>query len=181
MKYLIHIVFVCVMPFFGYAQTGEPANGFGFALNSSMNGEVYPIRLIPSITYLNGKSQYELGFGFHPFIHTDQNILSGDFNYKYFPNGIGNKYNMYLITSLSYVNNKKLTYYPTKYKYVFLNGGYGFEINAFKGAYLGTNITTGAFTYQVKSKNPYEGFAKNELFDEFRFNLAFQFNVGYRF
>jgi hypothetical protein len=167
--------------FFSNAQTNDSNGKFGFTINSSLNGEIQPIRIVPSLTYYKGKNQFELGFGMHPFIRKDQKIKSGEFNYKYYPNGTDNKYNLYFITRLSYVNNTRNTYYPATYNYLFLNGGYGLEIKAFKGAYLGTNISIGTFTYNKDSENPYNTFAPKKLFEEFGFDLAFQFNIGYRF
>jgi hypothetical protein len=70
---------------------------------------------------------------------------------------------------------------PSKYNYLFLNGGYGFQLSATKKLYLGTNFTIGTYSYSKRSEIPFEGFAKKDLFDEFGFNLAFQFNIGYRF
>lgn len=181
MKGILLISFIILTPLLSKAQEKEPNGSFGFAINSSMNGEIYPIRLVPGITYLTGKSQWELGAGLHPYIHKDERILSCELNYKYFPNGTANKFNMYLLGRFSYVNNPKETYFPTTYNYLFLNGGYGFEINAFKALYLGTNISIGAFTYSKSSENPYLDFSKSNMFDELEFNLAFQFNIGYRF
>jgi hypothetical protein len=181
MKRFLILSFIILLPLLSHGQEKKPDGSFGFVINSGMNGEVYPIRLVPSITYFRGKSQWELGAGLHPYIHKNQRILSLEMNYKYFPNGLGNKFNMYLITHFSYVNNKLETYYPTTYNYLFLNGGYGFQINAFKGTHIGTNVSLGAFTYQNNSENPYDGFASNSLFDEFGLNLSFQFNIGYRF
>ena len=163
------------------AQTDTKTGQFGFALNSSLNGEIYPIRLVPSISYLKNNSQLELGFGIHPFIRKDQNIFSGEFNYKYFPNGTDRKFNMYLIACISYVYNPRKTYYPAIYQYLFVNGGYGFQLVPFKNAYMGTNISIGTFTYSKQSEIPYESVVKKDLFEEFGFNLAFQFNIGYRF
>lgn len=163
------------------AQTDTATNKFGFAINSSLNGEVYPIRLVPSVTYLKNKNQFELGLGIHPFIRKDQNIYSVEFNHKYFPNGTDNKFNMYLISRVSYVHNPRETYYPTTYNYLFLNAGYGFQIVPFKNAYLGTNMSIGTFSYAKKSEVPYPAFQEIALFDTFGFNLAFQFNIGYRF
>lgn len=181
MKYYLFLTLTCLIPLFAQAQTSETTGKFGFVMNSSLNGEVYPIRLVPSVTYYKGNNQFELGPGLHPFFQKGQTILSCELNYKYFPNGTVNKFNMYLVTRFSYVNNAKDTYFPTTYNYFFLNAGYGFEINPFKGAYIGTNISIGAFTYSKNSGNPYLNFAKKALFDELGFNLAFQFNVGYRF
>lgn len=163
------------------AQTSDTTGRFGFVINSSINGELRPFRLIPSVTYQKGNNQYELGIGVNPFISDEQSIWSADLNYKYYPNGLYNKYSMYLFTQFSYVNNQRNKYFSTSYNYLFLNGGYGFEINAFKGFYLGTNISIGAYTYSKKSAITNDHFAKASLFDDVGVNLAAQFNVGYRF
>jgi hypothetical protein len=181
MKHYLLLVLIILIPLFTQAQTSDSTGKFGFVINSSLNGEIYPIRLVPGVTYYKGNNQFELGFGLHPFIQKNQRILSCELNYKYFPNGTVNKFNMFLITRFSYINDVKETYFPTTYNYLFLNGGYGFEINAFKGVYLGTNISIGVFTYGKNSENPYLNFAKNSMFDELGFDLAFQFNIGYRF
>ena len=181
MKHYIFLTLISLIPFVTNAQSGDSRGSFGFALNSSVNGELYPIRIVPSLTYIKGKNQLELGFGFNPFIRITQKLLSSELNYKHFPNGTENTFNMYLIARFSYINSARDTYYPTNYNYLFLNGGYGIEIKAYKGAYIGTNISSGIFTYSKKSDIPYEAFASQKLFDMFRFNLAFQFNMGYRF
>ena len=181
MKHYLLLILISLIPLFTQAQTSDTTGKFGFVMNSSLNGELNPIRLVPSVTYYKGNNQFELGLGLSPFIQKEQRILSCELNYKYFPNGTANKFNMYLITRFSYIHNERNTYFPTTYNYLFLNEGYGFEINAFKGLYLGTNISIGVFTYSKNSENPYPGFAKNKLFDELGFDLATQFNVGYRF
>ena len=181
MKRYILILLFGVLSLNIHAQADPDKGQFGFALNSGLNGEIYPIRLMPTVTYLKNKSQYELGLGFHPFLRKDQTIYSGEFNYKYFPNGTANKFNMYLVSSVSFVHNLRKTYYPTRYNYLFLNGGYGFQLTPFKNAYIGTNMSIGLFTRSKRSEVPYTSFAKEDLFDHFGFNLAFQFNMGYRF
>ena len=181
MKPYLILLLVSICPLLIQAQTSDSTNTFGVTINSSLNGELYPVRLIPSLTYTRGKSQFELGIGIHPFIRKDQKIVSGEFNYKFFPNGIDHKFNMYLVSCFSFIHNARETYYPTTYNYLFLNGGYGFDINAFGNFYLGTNISAGIFTYSKKSEIPYDSFASKQLFDDFGFNLAFQFNIGYRF
>jgi hypothetical protein len=179
-KYLL-ITLIGLISFSNYGQTTDSTGRFVFALNSSLNGELTPIRMVPSIAFLKGKSQFELGFGLNLFSRITHKILTGEFNYKYFPNGAENKFNMYLIGRFSYINNRRNYYYPSTYNYLFLNGGYGFQISPFKNAYLGTNISIGTFSYSKRSEVPYPSFTKTDLFDEFGFNLAFQFNLGYRF
>ena len=181
MKHFIFILLMSTASYFSFAQKSDDTGSFGISINSSFNGELYPIRIIPSLTYFRGRSQLELGFGMHPFIRKDQRILSCDFNYKYYPNGTNDKFNLYFLTHLAYVNNKRDSYFPTTYNYLFLNGGYGLEINPFKNAYFGTNISIGTFTFKKDSTNPYDTFTSTKLFKEFGFELGFQFNIGYRF
>lgn len=181
MKNYIFLTLISLIPFVANAQSSDSTGSFGFAFNSSVNGELYPIRIVPGLTYIKGKNQLELGFGFNLTDRKFQKLVSSELNYKFFPNGTVNKFNIYLITRFSYINSARDTYYPTNYNYLFLNGGYGIEIKAFESVYIGTNISAGAFTYSKNSKIPYDAFTSQKLFDTFGFNLAFQFNVGYRF
>jgi len=183
MKYFLLLILTTLLSYAGNAQKNDPTgNGFGFALNSGINSEVNAIQIVPSASFYSGKSQFELGVGFDSFIQKDQRVVSGQFNYKYFPNGRANKFNMYLMMSFAYVNQLRKTYYPATYQYLFLNGGYGFQIRTFKGMYIGTNINIGTFTNNKRSENPYNEYYGNEnLFDEFGVSLACELNVGYRF
>lgn len=181
MKLYFIISLFGLIPFFSFAQSMDSTGRFGFALNSSFNGELYPVRIVPSAIYTKGKNQFELGVGFNPVSRQNQKILSGELNYKYFPNGHNKKFNMYLITRISYVNSSRDNYYPSTYNFLFANAGYGFEINRFKNAFMGTNVSIGTFTFNKKSEIPYTEFANQQFFDEFGFNLAFQFHIGYRF
>jgi len=120
-----------------------------------------------------------LGIGFPPFNQKEQRTVSGEFNYKYFPNGRRNKFNMYLMMSFAYINQLRKTYYPATYQYLFLHGGYGFQIRAFKNMYIGTNFNIGAFTNSKRSENPYKAYYGAEnLFDKFGVSLTCQLNIG---
>jgi hypothetical protein len=180
MKKYLFIAWLCLIPFINYSQTEDHPKGFGFALKSSFNGELDPIRFVPSVVYFKKNNQFELGVGFNPFGRDSQKQLSTEFNYKYFPNGFGKKFNMFLIVRASYVNSIGRTYYPTTYNYLFLNGGYGFEVIPFKNAFIGTNVTLGGYTYNKKSDIPYNAFESQKFFDELGMTLAFQFSIGYR-
>jgi len=183
MKYFLLIIAISLVPNLVNAQNKDSRdNGFDLTLGSSINSEINSMLIVPSASYSKGKNQLELGLGFHPFNQNDQRIISGEFNYRYFPNGRKNKFNMYLMMSFAYLNQLKMTYYPATYQYLFLHGGYGFQIKAFKGIYVGTNINIGTFTNSKCSKNPYNEYYGNEnLFDEFGVSLTGEFNVGYRF
>ena len=154
---------------------------FGVALNSSVNGEVYPVRLVPTATLLVDKNQLEAGVGLHPFIRRDQRVWSGELNYKRFPNGTERPLSLYLISRLSYVHLDRETYYPTTYHYLFVNGGYGLKLQGDSPVYFGTNTTIGIYTFARSSENPYPGFDSDSLFAEWGVNLAFQANIGVRF
>jgi hypothetical protein len=183
MKYHILILLTSLIPYLGSAQKNDTeSNSWGFALNSGFNTEVSAIGLVPGASCYRGKSQFEFGVGFYPFNLKDQRIVSGEFNYKYFPNGTDHKFNLFLIMSCSYVNQLRKSYYPATYQYLFLSGGYGMQIRLFKGAYLGTSVNFGAFTNSKRTENPYKNYiGTQELFDKIGMYLDFQLNVGYRF
>ncbi len=179
-RWLVGLLLV-VLPATSHAEAPDESGRFGIALNTSFNGEVYPLRLVPTATYATGRSQFEAGVGIHPFIRKEQRVWSGEFNYKYYPNTTEQTLSPYLIGRFSYVNNALESYYPTTYHYLFLNAGYGLVLSSNGRSYVGTNVTGGLFTYARASENPYPGFDKDGLFDKVGLNLACQFNVGYRF
>jgi hypothetical protein len=164
-----------------FAQSQDKIKTFGAAINSSVNGEFYLFQIVPSLVYSRGKSQMELGVGFNPSDRQNQKLLSSEFNYKYYPNGKNNKFNLYFIANASLVKRTLNSYYPTVYNYFFVSGGYGFEIRPFKNTFMGTNIGIGTFTFKKNSEIPYAAFESQKFFDEFGYMLAFQFNLGYKF
>jgi len=179
----ILIIQILLFPIVLQAQQKDVANTdkLGFSLNTGFNGELGAFQATPSLAYLKGNSQFELGVGFNPFDRADQTLLNGDINYKYFPNGIDRKFNLYFITQLSIIHNQRNTYYRATYNYLFLNAGYGFQIKLFDGGYLGTNVKMGTFTFNKSSTNPYEGFRSTDFFDKTGFNLDFQMHLNYFF
>ncbi len=183
MKHYFLILLASLIPYLSSAQKGDDtSNSWGLALNSGFNTELNTVGLVPSASYYKGKSQFELGVGVYPFVVKNQRIVSGNFNYKYFPNGADNKFNLFLMMSGAYVNQLRKTYYPATYQYLFLSGGYGMQIKLFKAAYLGTSFNLGTFTHSKRTENPYKNYLGTQnLFDEFGMTLAFQVNVGYRF
>ncbi len=177
------IILILLLPLAHQAQTSNTENTgkLGFSLNTGYNGELFAFQVTPSLAYLKRNSQFELGLGFNPFGRTDQTLFSGDINHKYFPNGTGRKFNLYFVSQLIIIHNERNTYYPATYNYLFLNAGYGFQIKLFEGAYLGTNVKIGTFTYNKSSTNPYEGFYSTGFLDETGFNFDFQLHLNYFF
>lgn len=182
MKHFLLLILIGLLPFSGKAQKADSTKGkFGLALNTGISTMVLPVRLIPTFSYYHGNHKLELGIGFHPFIMQSHQVVSGEFNYKYFPNGLDKKFNMYLMASFRYLNHLKKSYYPTRYNYLFLNAGYGFQVKVAGRVYLGTNLAFGAYTNSRQSENPYNYDGSAQLFKSFGMNFEFQANIGYRF
>lgn len=181
MKKCFIILLISLSPVFAISQSIDSSGKFGITLNSSFNGEVYPLRIIPTLTYTKGKNQAELGLGFHPFYRDNYRIISTELNHKHFPNGRENKFNMFFISQFSYINNRRDTFNPSTYNYLFLNAGYGFEIKASENVSIGMNVSSGVFTYSKKTEIPYPEFDSSKMFEKLEWNLAFQFSLGYRF
>jgi len=183
MKQNLLLLLITLAPFLCLSQTKDTTSvsRFGLSVVTSFNGELYALQVAPSLSYSCGKNQFQIGVGVNPFDRVDQTLLSGELSHKYFPNGTKNKFNLYLITRLSLVHNKRNTYYPANYNYLFLYGGYGFQIRLFEGAYMGTNMSLGTFTFNKNSDNPYEGFTSKALLDKIGVCLSTQFHLSYRF
>lgn len=183
MKKYIIIAFLGLIAFAAKAQSTDSSGRIGFTVNASFNSVLPPVRIVPSVTYTKRKNQLELGVGFHPLNLEQERILSVELNQKYYPNGMSNKYNMYFISRAALVNNRRNTFYPATYTYLFLNAGYGFEVHPVPGAgfYMGTNMTMGAFTYGKQSDTAHEMFRSQKMFQKFGYNLGLQVNIGYRF
>ena len=179
----ILITLILLSPLVHQAQISDSktTGKLGVSFNTGFNGELYSLLATPGLAYLEGNSQLELGLGFNPFDRANQTLLSGEVNYKYFPNGLEQKFNLYFVTQLAIIHNQRNTYYPATYNYLFLDAGYGFQIKLFDGAYLGTNVKMGTFTFNKTSENPYEGFRSMGFFDETGLNLEFQLHLNYYF
>lgn len=171
------VLLLCLCPLLGHAT----APRWGVALNTSVNGEVMAMRLVPSATLRLGKTQLEAGVGLHPYIRTDQRVLSGELNAKVFPNGTGNALDLYLIGRAAAVRNQLQTHYPTTLHHLFLLGGYGLQLTRPQGVSVGTNVAIGPTTRSRTTTNPYPGVADDRMFDELGVALAFQFHLGMAF
>jgi hypothetical protein len=183
MRNYIIIALIGLLTFTLQAQSNETPGKFGLSLNTAFNGELPTPRIIPSVTYTKGKNQYDLGIGFQPFNLDQERLLSIELSEKHYINGMESKYNMYFISTASLVNIKRDTYYPATYNYLFLNTGYGFDVQPIPnfGLYLGTNMTIGMFTYSKQTDTPNDMFQSQKMFREFGYNLTLQANIGYRF
>jgi len=181
MKQSLFVLLITLLPFCLLAQSNSAHGRWGVEITSSLHNELTPIRLGPTLTYTKGNNQYNMGVSMAPSTSNGQRILSVDYRNKHFLNGTDQKYSLYLTTGASYIRNERETFFPTTYNYLFFDAGYGFQVNVIGGMYLGTNVIAGLFTYQRNTENPLEGFASTRLFEEWGFQLGFQFNMGYRF
>lgn len=179
MKNYLIISTMAFLPLLNYAQSTESGGIYGANINSSINGELYAVMLTPCFTYTKGKSQLEFGVGLNLNERQEQSLWSSELNYKFYPNGMDNKFDLYFLTQFAYLNRTQHSYYPADYNYLFVNGGYGFEIKVHKKIYLGSQLSVGAFSFSRISENPYLDLSN--MFEEIGFSLAFQVNAGYRF
>jgi hypothetical protein len=162
------------------AQDLDKPNRFGAAVNSSIWDGYRSISIAPTVTYLKGKHQFELGFGLHPFTSDNVRMLSTEFNYKYFPNGIENRFNIYFLTNFTHSNKLIRQSLDTRDNYLILTGGYGFQVKVLKNAYFGTNVNIGGLTKSRSSEDP--NYNNNQkLFDRYYLSGAIRLNIGYRF
>ena len=158
-------------------------------VNSEFYGECGTVQLGLGVFYQIQKHQLELGVGFNPGGRSEQSLLNVNLNYKFFPNGRVQKFNLYMIVSTSFVLNNVLTFYPSTNYYLFLNAGYGLQIRFpeknlkkyLSRFFLGTSVTAGIFTNSKNSENPYLNFKSTNFFSEVGFNITFRFNIGYEF
>jgi hypothetical protein len=182
MKQYLFALFLMLSSMARAQSIDSTKSGFGIAVNSMFSNQINAIETVPTALFYSGNSQFELGTGLNLFSLKNQRTLSGQFNYKYFPNSRENKYNMYFMVSCNYTNNLKKTYYPTTNQYLFLSGGYGFQVNIADNLNLGTNLSLGSFTQSKQSENPYiRQLVTKRMFDNLGMHLSFQVHVGYQF
>ena len=116
------------------------------------------------------------------FFEKNERVISGELHYKYFMNGMDTKFSMYVMASLLYMNRLRSNYHPVSYNYLFLQGGYGFQVRAFGGLYLGTSVSAGTFTNSRESEHPLNNDYDNKsLFEHFGIHLELQANIRFRF
>lgn len=182
MKKLFLLSMCSLFALLATAQSNRTNRTFGLAINSSTNGELAPVRLVPTATLTIGNNQLEAGLGINPLTRNQHRIHSAELNYKYYPSGMVNTVNPYFLARVAYVHDARDQYYPATFNYLFAHAGYGFEINLQKGLYLGTNISLGTYTNSKNVQNAYPHlYTKEKLFDSFGLTLAGQVTCGYRF
>lgn len=186
------ILFICLFSLFNVSaqEKSETSNKhFGVALNSSIMAEIGGVTIAPTGFYYVNKHQVELGFAVHPFYTSSSaRRLGAELNYKYFPNGIDNRFNLYFSTNLTYTNEYyEQTYSSNNYRYerktnfLTLTGGYGFQLSLFKKAYVGTSLNLGVTTCSYEVSGSSSPTYSNPMLGEFYLDAALRLNVGYRF
>lgn len=200
--YIIRIIIVLTfISNVGLAQkdTNNLKRSFGVSLNTSISRYSYhfPTSLVLSFKVRN--NQFELGPKF-PLMRGKyyKRQMGLEFNYRYYPNGIKNRYSMFFLVNSDFyqkllvreyqnasanplyagtVNQRATTNYYT------LNLGYGIQVNLFKGMYLGSNIGVGILLEDYDdnrtSTNKNLNSRKGDFSKEFNFIGAI--SLGYRF
>ncbi len=172
----------------GFSQEKSNDTYLGFAFNSSLTRELESPSISPTLIFYKKNNQLELGLSTYPFYSKHLKYyrrFGGDFSYKYFPNGIQNVFNFYLVTNLNYtITYSDYTYIINPHKsreyYLNLMGGFGFDVKVFKKGYIGTNVNIGAATFGKKSTNT-GSIYDYKMFEQFYLDGAIRLNIGYRF
>lgn len=114
--------------------------------------------------------------------------LGAEFNYKYFPNGLDNRFNLYFVTNLALTNTfyESVTYYydaiSQSRNHLSLMGGSGFQIKLFGKAYIRSRFNLGAMTYSSKTviEGGYPSYFR-PMFENVYLDGVIRVNIGYRF
>lgn len=192
---LILFYFVCLSFLLVGQSTDTPTKEkyFGFSLNSSIIGTINSTSITPSGLFYFNKHQIELGFAIHPFKPSDYipntpRAYGTELNYKFFPQGLNNRLNLYLGMNLTYTNspsyhdNRNYPPYEIEYvkvNYLSLTGGSGVQLKFLKNAYIGTSLNLGVYTSgNVTNDHRQHSYS---LFDDFEIDGAIRFDIGYRF
>lgn len=170
---------------FGQVDSGTKEIHFGATINSSVSADVGSFSIAPTATYYSNGSEFGLGFAIHPFKIKNPRIFGIELSYRYYPNGISNRFNLFFEVNSTYTNSfrdhlYKNNNYQTTYQFLNLLGGYGFELRVFDGLYLGTSLNIGGSTRSRKDTNT--GTNNNYgLFEQFDLDGAIRLRIGYRF
>lgn len=187
------ILFVCLFSFFHvFAQEESTLSNkhFGVAVNSSIIAEMGAVTIAPTAFFYVNKHQIDLGFAIHPFyVSRTARRLGAELNYRYFPNGIDKRFNLYFLANLTYTNEYYDFTSPThffgyeqKTNFLTFTGGSGFQLSLFKKAYIGTSLNLGVTTCSSKSISSGTGTSYGTpMLGEYYFDAAVRLNVGYRF
>lgn len=197
---LLSLFFLCLLSLNGFSQSKDSDKNyyFGAALNSSISGSTGgSVILAPTGTFYANRHQIEFGVNIYPFVYGKgyDNLIGGEINYKYFPNGIKNRFNLYFVASSTYHHDSRsgIRYdysnypnQPSTYSYessnnnINLLGGYGFQLKILQTGYVGTCIQLGAMTSSYHYNNS-KGYTSNyNFFRSFDLDGAIKLNVGYR-
>ncbi len=158
---------------------------FGVASNVHllMAAKIYALVNSPSILYYQGNHQVEIGYLHSITSDPDRKIGGAMFNYKFYPNGMQNRFNMYFMANLTYLRlNKKAVWYLNKNEkqhQLHIMGGYGIQVNLFKGVYMGTGLNIGSYTYNRISED--DKVEDLKLFHRTYWTGGLRLNIGYRF
>jgi hypothetical protein len=158
---------------------------FGIAVNSCLSGVIGEVSIAPTgLMYINNH-QLEIGLCLYPYNFRYPRMLGASLDYKYFPNGIDNRFNLYFVTHLNFTNeyidhNYIINNYQTTYNYLALTVGYGFQVKLFDKAYIGTSLSFGVNTNSNINTDPQSQYER-PMFESFEMDGTVQLNIGYRF
>lgn len=156
---------------------------FGISLNGAYRIE--NVGLIAAVSCFYHKNGQEIGLGVvtQPFYNAkNRTYIGAQLNYKFFPNQLENKFNLYFTSYLNYLARLLNGNYSYNTHSLSLTFGFGFQVKISKNFYLGTDIGVGFTTSSLSfNGNPPPYAYAYGLFTDYDFDAILNFNIGYRF
>jgi len=198
---IFRILIVLSLSHFVNAQkdTNNTERNFGVSLNTSICGYAYDLPTAMVLSFRKQNHQFELGPKFQ-FVGNDyyKRQLGIEFNYRYYPNGIKNRFSLFFLINSDFyskllerqyqqysndpqlvgtVNQKSTRNYYT------LNFGYGAQMNLIGSLYLASNIGVGILLedYDDNRTSTNENLISNKGYFNEELNFVAAMSIGYRF
>ena len=171
------------MSLFAQDETASKEKHFGVSISSNYLSGLGTIPIGSSVFYFQNNHQFELGFGYHLAEMSFQRKFGGEFHYKYFKNGIDNRFNVFYLASASVTRNyrhRSMFSGDIRRKELDLGllAGFGCQVKLSDRMFIGASLSAGVSTYSIDAVNDHYS---REMFQYYNFERAVRINIGYRF
>lgn len=201
MRNYITALVTCLLAGIVSAQSDSTKKEKQFGVSVAQTLSSYPGYFTTGLlaTYRIHKHQLEFGPKFFLIDRNYYNQRFGtEFNYRYYPNGVHNRFNLFFLLNADYIHLYKISdyqqYVSSSNQYVMVNKkrrdndltmniGYGFHANLFKGLYIGNNIGAGILLERSKVvRNSTESSINStNRYNNMALSFLLTVTLGYRF
>lgn len=176
----INIVFLMFLSVLGFSQDRDSSVVYGLNINTVFHGDQFSFLQGPAFVLEKNKNQVEIGMLYNTFDRS-KNALGGQFNFKHFPNGKSDKFNLFFLLNTTFLNSSTDSTNPiTKNQWSF-NGGYGFRQRIKDKLYYNTSLSFGILTQSSdqEASLPVD-LIEEKIFNSWYLNYEIAFSLGYR-